>query len=51
MIKRFKFMAVVDGATGRMMETYAIDRDDIAAQLREIFTEGALIEIFLLQEC
>lgn len=42
-------MALVDGSA-KFMSSVAIDRSDIIAQLSEIYSEGASIEIFLLKE-
>jgi hypothetical protein len=42
-------MAYIDGVS-KFMETYAIDRQDIIAQLAEIYTADASIEIFLLKK-
>lgn len=50
MYKTFEFMAVIDEAAGKFFSTVAIDRNDIIAQLDEIYGNEAKIEIYLLKQ-
>lgn len=48
MTRKCTFLAIVDG-TSKWFESYAIDRQDAIAQMRDMYLEGAEIEVVLFR--
>lgn len=48
MPRKCSFLAIIDGFS-KWYESYAIDRSDAIAQMREIYTTDAQIEVVLFR--